>query len=121
MKRSQIAAGNFTYKYFPFTDFLDSMERLGLRKIELWSAEPHLYFEDYNYAQMTEIARKIRNRNLEVCCVTPEQYLYPVSYTHLLLRSLRHGPTIHQVLFLMNRQLPLRQKSQNIYMELLKG
>ncbi|WP_072525914.1 sugar phosphate isomerase/epimerase family protein [Clostridium sp. Marseille-P3244] len=83
MKRSQIAAGNFTYKYFPFTDFLDSMERLGLRKIELWSAEPHLYFEDYNYAQMTEIARKIRNRNLEVCCVTPEQYLYPVNIASL--------------------------------------
>lgn len=83
MKQTQIAVGNFTYKYYPFSFFLDSMERLGISRIELWLSESHLYLEDYNYSQIAEIAGKLKKRGIEVCCVTPEQYLYPVNIASL--------------------------------------
>lgn len=79
MKWSQIAAGNFTYYYYPFGRFLDAVEKQNIRRIELWLAEPHLCLEDCSYAGMRRFSQKLRERNFEVCCVTPEQYLYPVN------------------------------------------
>ena len=79
MKWSQIAVGNFTYYYYPFTYFLDSMEKWNIHNIELWLAEPHLCLEDCSYAGMKQFAQDIRKRNFRVCCVTPEQYQYPVN------------------------------------------
>ena len=71
MKWSQTAIGNFTYYYYPFEYFLDSMERLNIGKIELWLAEPHLCLEDCNYAGMRKFAQEIGKRESDICCVTP--------------------------------------------------
>lgn len=79
MEWSQVAVGNFTYYYYPFEFFLDSMKKLNIDKIELWMAETHLYLEDCSYAEMSRFAQKIRKRNFKVCCVTPEQYQYPIN------------------------------------------
>ncbi len=83
MKWSQTAIGNFTYYYYPFEYFLDSMERLNIGKIELWLAEPHLCLEDCNYAGMRKFAQEIGKRELDICCVTPEQYQYPINIASL--------------------------------------
>ncbi len=79
MKREQISVGSYTYPYHSLDFFLDSMQRLGVQKIELWAAEPHLYFADCNYYESAQIAQKIAARGIEVCCVTPEQCMYPIN------------------------------------------
>ena len=79
MKKEQIAVGNYTYPYHSFDYFLDSMQRLNVSRIELWAAEPHFYFEDCNLYECRQNGKKIRERGIEVCCVTPEQCQYPIN------------------------------------------
>ena len=42
MKETQLSIGNYTYPLHSFDYFLNSMERMGVKQIELWAAEPHL-------------------------------------------------------------------------------
>ena len=79
MNWSQIAMGNFTYYYYSFAYFLDAMEKQNIDRIELWLAEPHLCLDDCSYAGMRQFSKMLRERNFKVCCVTPEQYQYPVN------------------------------------------
>lgn len=83
MKWSQIAAGNFAYYYYSFAYFLDAMEKRNISNIELWLAEPHLCLEDCSYAGMHQFAQRLGKRNFKVCCVTPEQYQYPINIASL--------------------------------------
>lgn len=79
LKKTQIAVGNYTYPLFPFTYFLDSMVRMGVKNIELWAAEPHLYLEDMEAGCLEKMKREIDERNLKLVCLTPEQCMYPVN------------------------------------------
>lgn len=76
---NQIAAGNYTYPLYPFTYFLDSMVRLGVKNIEIWAAGPHLYLEDMNAGMLNELDKEIRKRGLTPICLTPEQCMYPIN------------------------------------------
>ncbi len=82
MKRSQIVVGNYTYPYHSYDYFLDSMERLGIENIELWGSDPHVYFGDQNFYEVSAIGKKIRSRGMNVRCVTPEQVMYPINIAH---------------------------------------
>lgn len=68
---------NITYRHYPFTYFLDSMQRLGLDTIELWVGEPHLFVYRNLLSNLQEIRKEIRKRNIEIACITPEQCVYP--------------------------------------------
>ncbi|OZU86985.1 endonuclease [Virgibacillus indicus] len=73
----KLAAMNITYRYYPFTYFLDSVERLGLDTIELWVGEPHLYVYRNLLPNIQSIRKDIKRRGIDVACVTPEQCVYP--------------------------------------------
>lgn len=77
LKKRQIAGMNLSYRYYSFDYFLKSMEKIGLRSIEVWGASPHFYTPDLTSADIAEIARSIRDHGLEVICYTPEQCSYP--------------------------------------------
>lgn len=79
MKDSQIAVGNYTYPMYSFEYFLNSMERLGVHRIELWAAGPHFYLDDFTPERTRTLAGQIRSRGMEVVCLTPEQCAYPIS------------------------------------------
>lgn len=73
----ELAGMNITYQHYPFTYFLDSMQRLGITKIELWAGEPHLFVYRNLLSNLRAIRKEIVNRDLEVVCLTPEQCVYP--------------------------------------------
>ena len=60
MKESQLSIGNYTYPLYSFDYFLNSMERMGVKQIELWAADPHLYFGDFTLTQVETLGKKIK-------------------------------------------------------------
>lgn len=78
----QLCAANYHYKRYTLDYFLDSVQRLGYRSIELWASGPHLHLEDFDSGRLAELDKKIRTRNLELACFTPEQCVYAISVSH---------------------------------------
>ncbi len=79
LMKSQVAAMNIQYKYYPFTRFLDDVVENGVSNIELWGAAPHFHLEDMTYQEVKEIRRQIESRGLKLICYTPEQCVYPIN------------------------------------------
>lgn len=79
MKMSQVVVGSYAHYRYSFDYFLDLMDRLPVKNIELWAAGPHLYFDDFTYPMIREFYGKIKSRGLHVVCVTPEQCMYPIN------------------------------------------
>ena len=80
-KMSQIAGMNMHYIHHSFDYFLDSMERLGFKNIEIFACSPHfLYLDKENReSDAKKMGAKIKERGLNVVCITPEQCAYPVN------------------------------------------
>lgn len=78
----QLCAANYHYKRYTLDYFLDSVQRLGYRSIELWASGPHLHLEDFDSGRLAELDKKIRARNLKLACFTPEQCVYAISVSH---------------------------------------
>ena len=76
---SQVAAGNFHYRNYPFTYFLDSIARMGVKNIEIWAAAPHLCVDLVTQHEVSSIKKEIQHRNLKTICFTPEQCVYPIN------------------------------------------
>jgi len=86
---SQISMQNISvmsvqYWHYSFEYFLDSMQKCGLKNIELWAGAPHYCFEDYGTRQeanrkIARMRRQIEDRGMQVIMLTPEQLNYPVN------------------------------------------
>ncbi|HEX3026277.1 MAG TPA: sugar phosphate isomerase/epimerase family protein [Clostridia bacterium] len=76
---TKLALGNFHYKNYPLTYFLESACRLGIESIELWAAAPHLYVYDYDKEMIGGLKKELHTRNLNLICFTPEQCVYPTN------------------------------------------
>lgn len=70
---------NLAYQRYPIDYFLDSTVQLDLQAIELWGGEPHLHVEKVTASEVQSLFKKIKSRNLEIICFTPEQCSYPVN------------------------------------------
>lgn len=79
LSMGQVAASNYQYLLYSFGHFLNSMDRLECRLIELYAAAPHLSVLDASDGQVREMAIALRSRGIRVCCLTQEQCVYPVS------------------------------------------
>lgn len=79
ISRSQIAAMNIHYRFFPLEYFLDSVSNNGFRSIELWAASPHFYIEDVGPKESVSLRRETDRRDLKIVCFTPEQCVYPIN------------------------------------------
>lgn len=73
----QLAGMNMHYQRHSFDYFLNSMQRVGIKRFELWSGAPHLYPFIASLSDIGKLRREVQSRNLEIVCVTPEQVLYP--------------------------------------------
>lgn len=75
------------YFHYSFDYFLDSMEKCGLKNIDLWGASPHYCRLDYltsndAFRKIREMRKKIDDRGMKVVVYTPETLAYPYSFSH---------------------------------------
>lgn len=75
----QVTGSNFSYRFFPLTRFLDDVELLGLRDLELWGIHPQFDLQSPPSADIRQLRRELDHRGLRVRCFTPEQLMYPVN------------------------------------------
>lgn len=76
--RDKIAIGNYHYTSWSFDYFLNSVEKIGVRNIEIWGAKPHLCVEAHDISQVRELKKKIDSKGMQVICFCPEQNTYPI-------------------------------------------
>lgn len=79
---SQVAAANYHYKRYSLEYFLNSVKRIGFKNIELWASGPHFHLDYFTIQDVKDLHKMIKDRGLNVVCLTPEQYVYPVSISH---------------------------------------
>lgn len=77
--KERFALGSYQYLRYPLTYFLDVAAQLEIPNVELWAAAPHLYLEMVTGQQLSLLSKELRARELQVCCITPEQCVYPVN------------------------------------------
>lgn len=73
----RIAGMNITFRYYPFSTFLDCMETCEIQEIELWAGEPHLYVYRELDKSLKKLKQELRSREMKIICYTPEQCVYP--------------------------------------------
>lgn len=81
-----VAVMSVQYVQYTFPYYLQSMEKCGLSKIDMWGGAPHYCRLDHNSSR--EAAQKIRDlrgqmedKGMEVVIYTPETLGYPFSYS----------------------------------------
>lgn len=74
----QLAATNMVYARFSFQYFLDSMQRLGVRNIEVYGCSPHFHFYDGG-DPTPRLKKQIHDSGLKVISMMPEENVYPVN------------------------------------------
>lgn len=79
LTKKNICGSNFSYHHHRFETFLDDMEALDLRSIELWGVAPHFHVPTITDAEVKDVSRRLDERGMKVVCLTPEQVLYPVN------------------------------------------
>ena len=79
LKMEQVALANFAYNKFSLDYTLDSFQRLGVHNIEFYCAYPHFYLEDSSLWDMKVLRRKLREHELNVIDVCPENCTYPMN------------------------------------------
>lgn len=75
----KLAAMNYHYIRYPLNYFLDHVEQSPLRYIEFYAAAPHLNIYTYTLNNLVQVKKAIKERNLEIVCLTPENCVYPVN------------------------------------------
>ena len=76
---SRIGINNFTYRRFSMDYFLDSVNRLGVDRIELCGCHPHYTVYEQEEFPVKELATKIRAYGVLVSAILPEQNFLPVN------------------------------------------
>lgn len=77
--RERFALGSYQYLRYPLEYFLDTAVELEIQNVELWAAAPSFCLDTMDESQLRQKAALIRERELKVCCITPEQCQYPVN------------------------------------------
>lgn len=75
--REQFASMNMVYNRYSFNYFLDSCQRLNIKKFEFWMGAPHLNTFIESLSDAIKVRKEVEKRGLKMVCVTPEQVMYP--------------------------------------------
>lgn len=73
------AVMNYHYIFYPLQHFFDTMQRLEVKNVDLWSGYPHFFIDEDFRNKAKEICRMSRNAGTRIICCTPEQCRYPVN------------------------------------------
>lgn len=76
---NQLAVTNMVYMRFSFDYFLDSCDRLGVHKLELYGCSPHYHFYDSEEDPTPAMAKKLRERGFRVVSLMPEENTYAIN------------------------------------------
>lgn len=76
----KFAPMNYHYLRYPIKKFLDKVESSPFDSIDLYCSAPQLNIFDYSLSRLIELDRDIRQRNLKVMAMTPENCVYPVNF-----------------------------------------
>lgn len=77
LKKEQFLHSNFLYTNYSLDYTLDSLQRLGVSKLEFYGAEPHCCMYDLTYADMKVLKQKLDDHGLSVMEINPECCAYP--------------------------------------------
>ena len=85
----QFGIMNMNYLFYTLDYFLDAARDMGMKNINLWTANPHVHLEDSTDGEFRQLGEKIRSRGLRCFCVCPEQVVYPfnIAAEDQLIRS----------------------------------
>lgn len=81
-----VAVMSVQYVQYSFPYYLDSMEKCGLTKVDLWGGAPHYCRLDHTSSlqagrRAAQLRREIEDRGMQVVIYTPETLGYPFSYS----------------------------------------
>lgn len=81
-----IAVMSVQYVHYSFDYYLESMQKCGLKNIDLWGGTPHYCRLDYPTGaaaekKIAEMRKKIEDRGMRVVMYTPETLAYPFSFS----------------------------------------
>ena len=77
--KQQICINNMTYRRYSFEYFLKSVQRLGIKNIELSGCHPHYTIYENESTDVKGLADKIKQYGLKVLSIEPEQNFLPVN------------------------------------------
>ena len=69
---NQLAATNMVYSRFSFGYFLDSMDRLGIHRLELYGCSTHFHFYDGDENPAPAMKKLLRQRGFQVVSLMPD-------------------------------------------------
>ena len=76
---NQLAATNMVYSRFSFGYFLDSMDRLGIHRLELYGCSTHFHFYDGDENPAPAMKKLLRQRGFQVVSLMPEENTYAIN------------------------------------------
>lgn len=76
----QPAAMGIHYHYYSLKYMLEAQKRAGYQSIELFCAAPHVNITAEGIADRAELIRTVRDADLRVVCVTPDNCMGPWQY-----------------------------------------
>lgn len=76
----RFAVMNNAYAAYSFEYFLDSMERLGLTKIDLWGGAQHVNAHAIRSQAVRALKARLKERGMRVVAYTPELLAYPYNF-----------------------------------------
>lgn len=82
----QFGAMSVQYVHYSLEYYLDSMQKCGLKHVDLWGGIPHYCRLDYPFgedarARLLSIREMLEERGLDVAVYTPETLAYPYSFS----------------------------------------
>ena len=76
----KFAPMSYHYLRYPIEKFLDKVEQSPFDSIDLYCSAPQLNMFDYPLQRLVDLEHKIRERNLSVMMITPENCTYPINF-----------------------------------------
>lgn len=77
LKKEKFAAMNLLYSRCRMEYFLDSIQRMGIQNIELWTQIPYFCELDKSLSDLSKIKCQMALRGLRLICLIPEQCSWP--------------------------------------------
>jgi len=74
---SQIAAMNISYQFFSFEYFLNSVNKIGFKNIDIWTGYPHLLLDEDYESKCSNIFAKCKEKGLHISNITPKVIGWP--------------------------------------------
>lgn len=80
IRKDQICAFNIHYAYYSLEYCLNSLEKLGVTKVELLAGHPGLWLDHRGFEDTRPIRRMLADRHIQCPVITPENCEFAYQY-----------------------------------------